>query len=133
MSQNDSLKAVLDASAVLAYLKQEPGYEIVQSALENGAAISTVNLSEVGTKVLAMGQLFDPVVTRLLALGLFPQPFSEEDALTAASLSPKTQSLGLSLGDRACLALGLRLQLPVLTADRSWANLDLGVEVHLIR
>jgi len=125
--------AVLDASAILAYLKRETGYEQVRNALEAGAAMSTVNLSEVYGRVVATGQALPPVAARLLALGLSPEPFTEGDARTSADLYPQTQPLGLSLGDRACLALGMRLVLPVLTADRAWTTQVLPVEVRLVR
>lgn len=124
---------VLDASVVLAYLQREPGYEHVREALEIGAAISTVNLAEVYAKVVARGQHLESVAPRLLVLGLLAQPFTEEDARASAAIYPKTQPLGLSLGDRACLALGLRLGLPVLTADRAWLGIGLGVEVRALR
>ena len=125
--------AVLDASAVLAYPRREPGYERVREMLDVGAAISTVNLAEVYAKVVASGQQLEPVAVRLLAVGLSPERFTEEDAHTSAILYPKTRPLGLSLGDRACLALGLRLGLPVLTGDRAWARSGLGLDIRIIR
>ena len=66
-------------------------------------------------------------------LNLEVVPFSQEQALRAGILRPSTKSLGLSLGDRACLALGLYLKLPILTADKLWSNLNLAVEIRLIR
>ena len=128
-----SLGSVLDASAILAYLKRETGYDLVRQAIEVGAVASTADLAEVYAKVVAVGQQIDAVAVRLSALGLVPQPFTEEDARVSASLYTATRSLGLSLGDRACLALGLRLHLPVLTADRAWASLTVGADVRLIR
>jgi PIN domain nuclease of toxin-antitoxin system len=124
---------VLDASAVLAYLKREPGYERVRETLANGAAISTVNLAEVYAKVVASGQPLDSVAARLLGLGAHPEPFTEQDARTSAALYQKTQPLGFSLGDRACLALGIRLDLPVFTTDHAWAQADLSLDVRVIR
>ncbi len=114
-------------------MKREPGYELVRAALEAGTAISTVNLAEVYAKVAATGQELDPVATRLLALGLQPEPFTEEDARASAALYPKTRHLGFSLGDRACLALGLRLGRQVLTTDRAWTEPQLDLEVRLLR
>src|SRR5262245_28225229 len=99
---------VLDASAVLAFLHRETGFERVRDALRGGAAISTVNLSEVYARVAASGQPLQATAGRLLALGLKAEPFTEEDARTAAGYLPVTRSAGLSLGDRACLALGKR-------------------------
>lgn len=128
---------MLDASALLAFLHGERGAEQVAEALEEGAWMSLVNFAEVLSKLAEEG--LDPKEARarmeevglLAALGLLP--FTEEDALEAARLRPLTRSLGLALGDRACLALGLRLGLPVLTADRAWARLALGVRVVLLR
>jgi PIN domain nuclease of toxin-antitoxin system len=70
---------------------------------------------------------------RLAAAGVEMVPFQAEDAALAASLRPKTDPLGLSLGDRACLALALARGVPVLTADRQWGSLDLGIDIRLIR
>jgi ribonuclease VapC len=125
--------AVLDASAILAYLKREPGYDQVQEALAVQAAVSTVNLAEVYAKVVASGQDLDTVAARLLALGLQPHSFTAEDAHASAILYPQTHPLGFSLGDRACLALGRRLDLPVLTADRAWQGPSLGLDIRVIR
>jgi PIN domain nuclease of toxin-antitoxin system len=124
---------VLDSSAVLAYLGREVGFERVRSALVGGAVISTVNLAEVYVKLVAGGVDPDEIMTRLSVLGLDPLPFLDEDALESARFYPGTRAFGLSLGDRACLSLAARLKLPVLTADRVWEKLDLGVEVRLIR
>lgn len=118
---------------MLAYLQREPGFERVRAALEAGARISTVNLAEVFARVVAGGVDLDAVALRLAALGLAAEPFTEEDARASAAIYPLTQRAGLSLGDRACLALGLRLASPVLTADRSWSQVPVGVEVQPIR
>ncbi len=109
---------VLDASALLAYLQSEPGTDLVERALGR-AAMSTVNLAEVLTVALrARGE--DPRALRpaLLALGIVVHDFTTADAESAASMFPKTKAAGLSLGDRACLALGARLGATVLTAER---------------
>jgi len=127
-------KIVLDASAVLAYLKREPGYKKVRQALAAGAAISTVNLAEVFTKVQARRLPPEAVSSRLHSLGLTPVPFTEEDAwLAATEFYLFIQAKDLSLGDRACLALGRRLGLPILTADRVWGELNAGLEIQVIR
>jgi ribonuclease VapC len=117
----------------LAYLKRETGHDQVLEALDAESAISTVNLAEVFTKVVSEGRAFNPVADRLAARGLTIHPFTEEDARTAAAIYPQTQPLGLSLGDRSCLALGLRLRLPVITADRAWTQLQIGVSIRSIR
>lgn len=127
------LQAVLDASALFAYLQQERGYETVREALRGGAAISTVNLAEVQAKLKARGKDAQEITLRLKALGLHVFPFVEEDALQTADFYPPTRSKGFSLGDRACLALARRLGLPALTADSAWSTLKLGVKVRLIR
>lgn len=124
--------AVLDASALLALLNQEPGGERVASVLPD-AVIGAVNLSEVVAKLAERGMPEPAIRSALDGLALTVHPFEGELAYATGMLRPATQSLGLSLGDRACLALGGLLSLPVLTADRSWKTLRLGVKVHAIR
>lgn len=126
-------RKLLDASALLAYLQREPGFEAVREALREGAAISAVNLAEVAGKLKARGKDPERIVRRLLAMGLEVLPFTLEEALEAGALDPLTRPLGLSLGDRACLAAGRVRGLPVLTTDRTWAGLDLGVPVEVVR
>lgn len=131
-------ESVLDASALLAYLKDEPGAEVVEERLLTGAAISTVNWSEVLAKMAERGERAERELRRLMeewgvAQLLEIVPFSREDAERAASLRAATRSLGLSLGDRACLAFAWRLDRPALTADRSWLDLSLPFEVVAIR
>ena len=123
---------ILDASALLALLQQEPGSDSVRSVLPT-AAMSSVNWSEVLQKSLARGVDIGVLTSRLSASRLTVFPFNAEDADRTARLLLMTRALGLSLGDRACLALGMRLGLPVLTADRSWSQLQLPIEVRLIR
>lgn len=126
------VRYVLDASAVLAYLQREPGYARVSSALSNGASISAVNLAEVYAKVVERGFSAEEVGVRLKVLGLRVIPFHEDDALGSAAIYPTARLLGLSLGDRVCLALAQRLRLPVLTADQIWTRMP-AVNVELIR
>ena len=122
---------VLDASALLAWLNGEPDAGPVAEVLVTGAAISSVNLSEVIAK-LADGA--ERKIREVLdSLGLDVETFDRDDAYETGILRPATLALSLSLGDRACLALGARLAQPVMTADRSWADVKLGVEVVLIR
>ncbi|HEY8574360.1 type II toxin-antitoxin system VapC family toxin [Phenylobacterium sp.] len=123
---------VLDASAVLARLLSEPGEEVVSSAVE-GARVSAVNLAEVIARLIDRGVPVEAAVATTAELGIDVIPFDETAALRAGTLRASTRSLGLSLGDRACLALAEMVGLPVLTADRAWAELDLDVEVVLIR
>ena len=126
-------RKLLDASALLAYLQREPGFEAVWEALREGAAISAVNLAEVAGKLKARGKDPERIVRRLLAMGLEVLPFTLEEALEAGALDPLTRPLGLSLGDRACLAAGKVRGLAVLTADRTWAGVVPGVDVVVVR
>jgi ribonuclease VapC len=123
---------VLDASALLALLQQEPGAETVAAMLHD-ASVSTVNWSEVLQKSLAQGIDTADMQTDFEALGVQFVPFSSLHSELAAQLWPQTKSFGLSLGDRACIALALDLQAIALTADLVWANLNVGVKVQLIR
>jgi PIN domain nuclease of toxin-antitoxin system len=123
---------LLDASAVLARLLREPGAERVAASLP-GASVSAVNYAEVVGKLIDFGASVEAASAVGGDLGLTVLPFDEADAADAGIMRAATRALGLSLGDRACLTLARRLQLPVLTADRAWADLDLGVEIVLIR
>ena len=130
--------AVLDASALLAYIQGEAGRETVGAALVAGAVINAVNYAEVLSRVVDTGESGATADRRLREQGLIGDllnvvPLSEEDSVTIARLRGLTRSQGLSLGDRACLATGLRLGRPVITADRAWAGIDVGVTVRLIR
>jgi PIN domain nuclease of toxin-antitoxin system len=124
-------KAVLDASALMALLRGEPGMEQVREVIKE-AAISALNLSEVIAKGLSYGGTLAELSGLLSELPFRTMPFEFEDAYLAASLWPVTQTKGLSLGDRCCLALGKRLRLPVLTTDRAWSGLDEDVQVEII-
>jgi ribonuclease VapC len=123
---------VLDASAVLAVLRGEPGAEQVQDRLTR-AVISAANYAEVVSKLVDHGAAGDLAIRAAAELGVSVTPLDEPAATRAGALREATRARGLSLGDRACLALAQREGLPVLTADRAWADLDLGVEVVLIR
>jgi PIN domain nuclease of toxin-antitoxin system len=131
-------KYVLDASAFLAYLRDELGAEIVENALINGCYISIINWVEVLSKIVDLGESPEEIIKRLRDEGLLQNSLeiiacNEEDAITIAKFRVLTKSAGLSLGDRACLALGKRLNLPVLTADKVWTSLSLGITITLIR
>ena len=122
---------VLDASAVLAVILGEPGAERVVPNLPTGR-LSVINYAEVLTKLIERGD--DPVVAiARSSLGYELVVFDPAAATRTAALWTLTRVRGLSLGDRACLALAEREGLPVLTADRAWADLDIEVEVRLIR
>ncbi len=124
--------AILDASAILAYLNAEPGGDTVRAHLP-GVTVSAVNVAEVGAKLVDRSMSEHDMRTAIGVLGVEVAAFDEEAAYAAAMLRDRTRRSGLSLGDRACLALGIARKLPVLTADRSWAGLDLGIEIRLIR
>jgi ribonuclease VapC len=133
--------SVLDASALLAQLKREPGSDVVELAVGRGAAINLVNWSEVLTYVARTGGSIADVIQELTVRGVFGGqglltlvPITDADARLAAELVNRTSRFGLSLADRLCIATGLRLRLPILTPDRHWAELDVpGAQVRLIR
>ncbi len=132
------MSAVLDASALLAYLQGEPGTDAVTEALAQGAFIGRVNLAEVFSKVAERGKDPGELEAELSQRGLLygvleVLPFTREDALEAVRLRPLTRPFGLSLTGRACLALAGRLGLPALTTDKSLARLNLGIDVRVIR
>jgi ribonuclease VapC len=129
---------VLDASALLAWLRLEPGALEVRTALDQTAAMSVVNWAEVLSKLSDLGQDPVEVQSRMFEAGGFQKdlllwPLDEAMAVEVAKLRAKTRSSGLSLGDRACVALGQHLRLPILTTDRAWKSLRLSVSVQLIR
>lgn len=126
-------RAVLDASALLALLNQERGAEKLTPELLSGAAASTVNLAEVHSKLVARGLASDDAWEATMTPVREAVPFTTEHARLAGDLIAKTRRVGLSLGDRACLALGLSFKAPVYTADKSWEKLKVGVRIHVIR
>ena len=128
----EHLACVLDASAILALLHSEPGGETIQKLLES-AAVSSVNWSEVVQKALERKAEVEGLRQEFEALGLRIVPFSASQAEQAALWREQTRSLGLSLGDRACLALAAELGVPAVTTDRIWKDLALGVEVRTLR
>jgi ribonuclease VapC len=132
-------EVVLDASALLAHIDDEPGAEAVDEAIVNGAAISIVNWIEVLSKLAERGEDPEVASAEITATGVVEtavkvEPVAPEDAIEAARLRPTTKAHGLSLADRSCIALAARLEVPVLTADRAWAKLpEARVAVKLIR
>ena len=125
-------KAVIDASAVLALVNAEPGAKAV-AALLPGAHISAVNYSEVVAKLADAGMPPEAVDGALGGLGLDVVPFAREQARLAGLMRPKTRHAGLSLGDRACLALAIQQKAPAYTTDSVWATVKVGVEIRVIR
>lgn len=126
------MTVVLDASALLAVIYSEAGAEKVTEAM-NDATISVVNLSETFAKMLDRG--FPERDARLILDGFSVRhaDFDTESCFSAGALRAATRKRGLSFADRACLALARREQATVLTTDRAWADLDLGVDVQVIR
>jgi PIN domain nuclease of toxin-antitoxin system len=125
-------ESVADASAILAALKNEPFSNFDPRRLI-GATVSAVNLCEILSKLHDDGLNEAQADAALSAMDLRVIPFDGLQAHIAAGLRRTTRHAGLSLGDRACLALGDRLGYPVVTADRVWAGPDVGVEIVLIR
>jgi PIN domain nuclease of toxin-antitoxin system len=123
---------VLDASAALALLLDEPGADSVARALTS-AMISSVNAAEVIDRLIRGGGQPREARQLMLALDCPIMSVDAELGLRAGMLSSETRSTGLSLGDRVCLALAEREQVPALTADRAWRALDLGIQIQLIR
>jgi len=126
-------RSVLDSSAILAVVNAEPGHEKLTNELLAWAVASTVNLAEVQAKLVSRGWPAD--LAWRDANGPIDEAvsFEPEQARLAGDLWPRTKYLGLSLGDRACLALALTLNAPVYTTDKSWKNLKLNVPIHVIR
>ena len=125
-------EVALDASALLALLREEPGQQIVRKHLAQ-SMISTVNIAEVLSKAIEIKIGIGEAVAKIRALPLTVIPFDFEQAAICGSMREPTRHLGLSLGDRSCLALGLVRNIPVLTTESEWAKVDLGVTVKVIR
>jgi ribonuclease VapC len=125
-------ECVMDASALLALLNGEPGSDIVAEALPV-AVISAINLSEVIAKLSDAGIPEKEIRRVLNPLGLTVEPFDENQAYRAGILRSSTKIAGLSFGDRGCLGLAKKLGLPVVTADKTWLQLAIGVTIRIIR
>jgi len=126
-------RVVLDASALLAILNQEPGSEKLTPEILSTAAISAVNLAEVHGKLIGRGLNPDDAWEAAMSPIREAVAFTSEHARLTGDLVAQTRALGLSLGDRACLALGLALKAPVYTADKSWKKLKVSIRIHVIR
>lgn len=126
------MSVVLDASAALALLLSEPGSEKVAAAIQ-GAIISSVNMSEVYAKAVDMAKDIEATRGFFFSLPVRVSGFDEAHALMAGQMRRETRRYGLSFGDRACLATALLEKRPVMTADKAWRNLDLDIEVIVIR
>ncbi len=126
------MSVVHDASSLLAVAFREPGGDVARAALR-GSLISSVNWSEVIQKVQARGKDTTQLAQLYAGLGVTIVPFGVGTAERAASLYAETRAYGLSLGDRACLALGLETGREVYTADRPWTEISLAIKVTTIR
>jgi ribonuclease VapC len=130
---------IIDASAILAYLQQERGHEVVEAVLEAGpACVTTVNYCEVLSKLCEKGMPADEARAAVNDLGLTAIDFDVELAWHAAAMRKRTMPIGASLGDRACLALaertaGTQAVPTVYTAERSWTKLKWPFKIVLIR
>jgi ribonuclease VapC len=125
-------RAILDASAVLAVLFREPGAELVRSQLAS-ARISSLSYCEVLVQTQKLTHSLEDAKRYLDRLNLTVVPFDAEQAALAAKLSLQAEAQGLSLAARACLSLAMRDGEVVLTADRTWAKLNLGFPITVIR
>jgi PIN domain nuclease of toxin-antitoxin system len=126
-------KFVLDASTFVAILNSERGGDEAGRLMEAGCFISTVNLAESVGRLRDTGWLDDEIEEQLAVLSIHVREFSQSHAFDTGFLDHITRAKRLALGDRACLALARELHLPVLTGDRVWALVDVGVEVRLFR
>ena len=122
---------VFDASALLVLLNKEPGYAFVETYLQN-AIMSAVNFAEVITVLVNIGVPHEDAVNASSALISEVVPFDAIMAATSAQLRQATKEFGLSLGDRACLALAKHKKLPVITADQIWSQINLPIEIKLV-
>lgn len=123
---------VLDASALLALLNQEPGKDRVEQVLPD-SVVGAVNYCEAVGKLIDAGVPENEARNSVGLLNIEIIDFDENLAFLAASIRPSTRKLGLSLGDRSCLALGLARRATVVTTERNWSKLELGVKVEVIR
>jgi PIN domain nuclease of toxin-antitoxin system len=126
-------EVVLDASAILAYIQEERGAENLTKEILDHAVVSTVNLAEVQSKLVKKGHDPEDAWEEILSLVNAEEPFTSDHAKIAGDLIAKTEKYGLSLGDRACLALAIALKAPVYTTEQLWRNLKVGVPIHVIR
>lgn len=125
-------EVVLDASALLALLREEPGGKAVEGYLRR-AKMSAVNVSEVIAQLIKYGMPEKVASGVVSSLGLEIVAFDQDMAYRAAALITVTQKAGLSPADRACLALAQKLKLPAVTADKAWSKLNLNCEIKLVR
>lgn len=126
-------EVVFDASAILALLQLERGSEKLTEEIQLNAIVSALNLAEVYSKLVRVRNDPDRAWRAALSTVNAVEPFTQEQAKIAGSLIPETAKLGLSLGDRSCLALAIARKAPVYTTEQAWKNLNIGVPIHVIR
>lgn len=126
-------KVVVDSSVVIAYLRQETGWEALEAYLAGTCLISAVNLTEVVGTLRDKGIAAGALDTILEPLALTVMPYDAAQARQAGELRVSTKHLGLSLGDRACLALAAAQKLTAVTTDAIWGQVDAGVTVKVVR
>ncbi|MCR2832570.1 type II toxin-antitoxin system VapC family toxin [Parerythrobacter lacustris] len=129
---NTPVAGVLDASALLAVVLREIDDQQAERWLHR-ASMSAVNLSEVVARLSDLDYAPDMIADGLAEFDLDIHPFDAAQAERAGRLRAATRHRGLSLGDRACLALAAELGRPAITADRAWAEFDLGISIEVIR
>lgn len=122
----------MDSSAALAILLSEKGGDVALDMLPE-AQCSAVNVTEIIARLIDEGRSMEEAAGDFASLGLTVAPFNEAMGISAGQLRAVTKSRGLSLGDRACLALAIRENATAVTADRAWAGLDIGCKIELIR
>lgn len=125
-------KFVLDASALLAFIHSEPGADRVESVLDQ-AIVSAVNIAEAVTKLVLTTGSTERTLQLIAETQVDVVDFDQSLAEQTGALAALTRSRGLSLGDRACLALARREHATAMTADYAWSKLDIGVDIELIR
>jgi ribonuclease VapC len=130
---NSERIAILDASAILAILQDEPGAEKLTDEVLDRAVVSTVNLAEVHGKLVAKGLIAGEAWAHATSAADAIEVYTSEHARLAGDLIIKTKPFGLSLGDRSCLALAIALKGEVYTTERAWKKLKLGIPIHVIR
>jgi ribonuclease VapC len=123
---------VIDASAALAEIHREPGQDVVRASAA-GSAMSAVNFAEVISHLTRLGVPREQAAFMLERLGFEVLDADKPRAADAGALHGRVRASGISLGDGFCLALARELGLPVVTADRRWATLDLDVEIRFVR
>jgi ribonuclease VapC len=126
-------RCVLDASAILAIVNGEPGHEKLTPQLLANSILSAVNAAEAQSKLVTRGWNSDEAWNDVAGFVGEVSVFDELQARLAGDLIGQTRGLGLSLGDRACLALGLSFKLPIYTTERSWTKLTFGVPIYSLR